>query len=40
MEREAEVERAEINDFPKTIAAGLEGESVSYPQSNDVFHVL
>lgn len=37
VKRKAEVE---INDFPKTIAAGLEGESVSYPQSDDVFHVL
>lgn len=35
-----EVERDETNDFPKTVAAGLGVKSVSYPQSNDVFHVL
>lgn len=40
VKRKAGVERDEINDFPKTIPAGLGGESVSYPQSNDVFHVL
>lgn len=36
----AKVERGEINSFPKTVLAGLEGELVSYPQCDDVFHVL
>lgn len=40
VKRKAVVERGEINDFPKTIPAGLEGKSVSHPQSIDVFHVL
>jgi len=37
--RRAEAEGDETNDFPTTIPAGLEGESVSSPQSDDVFHV-